>query len=69
MTDGLIALTILCVLVSVGIKVVWEKVDPSFAAISPPHKKWYVVANLYKAFLLACLFLGQRYWIRIYRGY
>ncbi len=72
LVDSIIALTILCVLVSVGItlcKVVWEKVDPSFAAISPPHKKWYVVANLYKSFFLAIMAIGRRYWIGAYKAF
>ncbi len=72
LVDSIVALTILCVLVTVGLilcKLVWEKVDPRFAAISPPHKKWYVVANLFKAFFLACLAISSRYVIQTYKQF
>lgn len=72
LVDAIISLTILCVLVTVGLaffKVLWEKVDPNFAAVSPSHKKWYVVANLSKAFYLACLAISSRYVIQTYKQF
>ncbi len=72
LVDSIVVLTFLCVLVTVGLilcKLVWEKVDPRFAAISPPHKKWYVVANLSKTFFLAAMALGTRYWVGAYRSF
>lgn len=38
-----------------------EGVDPRFAAISPPHKKWYVAANIAKAFYLAVISVSSKY--------
>ncbi len=69
LVDSIVALTILCVLVTVGLilcKLAWEKVDPCFAAISPPHKKWYVVANFSKVFFLGVMAVGRRFWIAFY---
>ena len=63
--DGIVALFILCVLVTVGMivfKKIWSSLDPCFASISPPHKQWYVIANLSKSFFLAVLTLSTRYW-------
>eukprot|EP00052_Salpingoeca_macrocollata_P011128 m.85679 g.85679 ORF g.85679 m.85679 type:complete len:435 (-) comp17896_c0_seq1:34-1338(-) len=39
---------------------------PSFAAISPAHKKWYVVANFWKAGLLGLMSLSFPYWLYTY---
>ena len=66
LVDCIVCLLVLCVLITVAIpliKVVWEALDPTFTSISPPHKKWYVIANLTKAFLLALLALSSRHWI------
>ena len=47
----------------VAIKNIWEHIDPQYALINPPHKKWYVVANLSKSFFLGCMAMSSRYWI------
>ena len=67
--DCTVALFYLCILVTVGLivsKYLWEWVDPQFAAVTPEHKKWYVVANMSKAFFLACMMFSSRYWIGTY---
>ena len=63
--DSFICLLLVCCLLTLGIVTVrymWDKYDPKFASISPSHKKWYVVANLSKAFLLAIITINHRYW-------
>ena len=70
LVDGLAALTVICTFVFVAIvaaKYIWEHFDPSFKAISPSHKKWYVVANMSKGFWLLCLLISPKYWVGIYR--
>lgn len=72
LVDSCAVLFILCALVTVGLvltKIVWEKLDTKFASISPSHKKWYVVANMSKAFFLACMSFSSRYWIGAYLGF
>ncbi len=69
--DCCVALFYMCILVTVGmiiVKFVWEKIDSRFAGITPNHKKWYVVANLFKAFFLGCMAFSSRYWIGSYNG-
>lgn len=68
--DACIALFLLCFLVTIGmiiVKFVWEKVDSRFKNVCPNHKKWYVVANLSKAFFLASMAISTKYWIGSYR--
>ena len=63
--DAIMALVILCALVTVGMMVckkIWSSFEPSFASINPPHKQWYVIANLSKSFFLAVLTFSTRYW-------
>jgi len=48
---------------------VWNRVDHRFAAVSPAHKKWYVIANLSKSFLLGIQALSIRYWMSVYMSY
>ena len=70
--DSVIVLALLCLVVTVAMivtKVLWDYLDPVFAAVMPSHKKWYVVANLYKAFFLAVLAFDHRYWIGVYLGF
>lgn len=67
--DSLMCLLLASALVAVGIsvaKLIWERVDSQFASINPSHKKWYVVANLSKSFILGCMSLSPRYWIGVY---
>lgn len=40
------------------LNVIW----PRFRQISPEHKKWYVVGNLWKAFLLGSMTCCSTYW-------
>ncbi len=70
--DSLACLFVLCVLTTIGMlifKLAWETFDHQFASITPSHKKWYVVANLTKAFYLAVLAFSNRYWIGAFRGF
>ena len=70
--DGVACFAVLCVVITIGmffVKHVWEYLDPSFAAINPPHKKWYVVANLSKALLLGVMASSHRYWLGTYHMY
>ena len=63
--DSLMCLFIASLVVAVGItalKLFWEGVDSKFAFINPTHKKWYVVANISKSFILGCMTLSFRYW-------
>ena len=72
LVDSCVVLFVLCTLVTVGLiltKFIWERVDSKFASITPSHKKWYVVANMSKAFFLACMALSSRYWIGAYLGF
>ena len=70
--DGVISLTLLTVLVTIlmiVMKWVWSRLDPQFAAITPAHKQWYVVANMCKATALAILTLSTRFWVGTYRAF
>lgn len=70
LVDSIVCLLLLCILTTVGmvvVKKVWESLDSRFASIHPPHKKWYVVANLSKAFFLANLSFSTRYWFGGYK--
>ena len=33
----------------------------------PSHKKWYVVANMSKAFFLGCFALSPKYWVGFHK--
>lgn len=70
--DGLACFALLCAVITAGMavcKYVWEWVDPHFANINPPHKKWYVVANLSKALFLGIMASSHRYWLGTYKLY
>lgn len=70
--DSVVSLGVACFVVAIAIavtKFVWERIDTRFASINPSHKKWYVVANLSKSFILACMCLSPRYWIGSYYAY
>ncbi len=72
LVDCLMCLLIACVTVAVGmivVKYIWERADRQFATIHPSHKKWYVVANMFKSFFLGCMCLSSRYWIGAYYAY
>ena len=72
LVDSVVCLARLCAAVTVGLVVVkflWDYVDPKFKSISPAHKKWYVVANMFKASLLASIALSSRVWTGAYGGY
>ena len=69
LVDGVVTLalcTVVVTIVMIVVKWVWSQVDPRFAAISPAHKQWYVVANMCKATALAVLTLSTRFWIGTY---
>ena len=70
--DAVIVLTLLCTVVTVAMvvtKAAWDYFDPVFGAVTPAHKKWYIVANLYKAFFLAVSAFCHRYWVGAYMGF
>ena len=70
--DTVIVLILLCIAVTVAVvvtKAAWDYFDPIFAAVKPAHKKWYIVANLYKAFFLAVLATSHRYWVGAYLAF
>ena len=70
--DTVIVLILLCIVVTVAVvvtKAAWDYFDPVFAAVKPAHKKWYIVANLYKAFFLAVLATSHRYWVGAYLAF
>ena len=72
LVDSLIFLPLLCIVVTVAMvvtKAAWDYFDPVFAAVKPAHKKWYIVANLYKAFFLAVLATSHRFWVRNYLAF
>ena len=72
LVDGVMALAVLCLVITVGMivsKTVWSLLDPQFALIHPPHKQWYVVANLSKALFLGIFCFSSRYWIGAYREF
>jgi len=72
LVDGVMALAVLCLVITVGMivsKTVWSLLDPQFALINPPHKQWYVVANLSKALCLAIISFSSRYWVGVYREF
>lgn len=69
--DCTIALIISCFAVTIGFivgKYLWDAVDNNFKIVSPSHKKWYVVANICKAFFLGCMAVSPKYWIGVYQG-
>jgi cytochrome c oxidase subunit IV len=69
--DSLISLVLMTGLVTVVMVVMkraWERLDPRFAAITPAHKQWYVVANICKAAAVALITLSFRFWIGVYRS-
>lgn len=64
--DSVIALVLVSAFLSVFMwvtKLAWDAIDSRFTSIVPPHKKWYVVANMYKAFLLSFLATSPVYWM------
>ena len=70
--DGVVGLSLACLTVTLMMivaKHVWEWVDPTFNNITPPHKKWYVVANISKSFFLLCIAVSPRFWIASYQGF
>ena len=70
--DAIVGLILLCLTVTLMMivaKHVWEWVDPTFNNITPPHKKWYVVANISKSFFLICIATSPRFWTTNYRGF
>ena len=70
--DGVVCLLVCMVLLTVAmylVHVIWDKIDEKFSSINPSHKKWYVVANLSKAFLLGVQALSFRYWWAVYITY
>ena len=70
--DGVVCLLVCIVLLTVAmylVHVIWDKIDEKFSSINPSHKKWYVVANLSKAFLLGVQALSFRYWWAVYITY
>ena len=70
--DTLVTLLILTAVVSIGfvlVKHTWNMFDPNFRSIRPSHKKWYVVANLFKAFILFTIAFSSRVWKGVYRSY
>ena len=72
LVDSLVCLVRLCAAVTIGlvaVKFIWDYVDPKFRSISPAHKKWYVVANMFKACLLATIAFSSRVWTGAYGGY
>ena len=69
--DCLVSLTLITALVTmvmIIMKITWSKVDLQFAAITPTHKQWYVVANICKATTLLILTFSSRFWISTYRS-
>ena len=71
LVDGVVTLalcTVVVTIVMIVVKWVWSLVDPQFAAITPAHKQWYVVANMCKATALALLTFSTRFWIGIYKA-
>lgn len=70
--DGVVCLLKCVISLTVAMYVVykiWDRVDEKFSSITPSHKKWYVVANLSKAFLLGIQALSFRYWWAMYISY
>lgn len=64
LVDTLTALLVVSLVVLAGLILArygWDIVDKNFNSISPSHKKWYVVANLSKAFFLGCIALNTKY--------
>eukprot|EP01134_Creolimax_fragrantissima_P005302 CFRG5302T1 len=53
----------------VAVKFLFDRTWPAFAAISPAHKKWYVVANLSKAFFLGMMVFSYSWWKYAYHAY
>jgi hypothetical protein len=63
--DALTALAVACFAVTIGMLVlnrVWAFFDPAFKNIDPPHKRMYVVANIFKSFMLGIMVLSPRWW-------
>jgi hypothetical protein len=70
LVDGVIALLLTSGLLTVALvvaKYTWDFIDPYFKAISPSHKKWYVVANMSKGIILGLLCISPKYWIGSYK--
>ena len=67
--DSVICLLISMIVLTAGmfcVYAIWNKIDVRFSSINPSHKKWYVIANLSKAFLLGVQALSVRYWWTVY---
>ena len=72
LVDSTVIMLVLSLLVAMGItatKIIWDQIGSNFRAITPEHKKWYVVANLFKAFLLGCIALSSRCWMGAYLSF
>lgn len=71
LVDCTIALIIASFAITVGLivgKYLWDAVDNNFKNVTPSHKKWYVVANVCKAFFLGCMAVSPKYWIGVYKA-
>ncbi|KNC75365.1 hypothetical protein SARC_12110 [Sphaeroforma arctica JP610] len=53
----------------IAIKYLLDRLWPSFKAINPPHKKWYVVANISKACCLGVTVVSCSWWYYAYHAY
>ena len=49
-------------------KYIWDYVDPNFRRIYPTHKKWYVIANMFKAGVLAIITTNSVFWKEFYKS-
>ena len=70
--EGVVCLLVYMVLLTGSmylVHIIWNKIDERFSSITLSHKKWYVVANLSKAFLLGVLALSVKYWWTLYVTY
>ncbi len=70
LVDTLAALFVIGILVTLCLILArygWDYVDPRFNSIKPSHKKWYVVANLSKAFFLGIMVLNTQFVRELWR--
>ena len=70
--DSVRTLALLSLMITVAMVLsfcVCNLLSSNFRNVAPAHKKWYIIANLFKAALLGISCISKKYWAALYRIY
>ena len=70
--DSVRTLVLLSLMITVAMVLsfcVCNRLSSNFRNVAPAHKKWYVIAKLFKVALLGILCISKKYWAAVYRTY